>query len=137
TRWISSDLRMPSTIRPWLVKKRLTSSPRAAISPISSAVSFLFFSGMLLIEFFLLGCSLPQRNEVVVGAFGVLALLVDHHVELPLGPPEGTPLLGVIVSLILVMASLEDFLDLLEISTPAAFEFLALLRVESESHSLI
>src|SRR5579864_3743346 len=74
-------LRIGSIIRPELVKKRETSSPRSARRAIASAEVASRTLRVCFIELsLLLGC-FPQRHKVVVLAFSVFPNLEDDTVQ--------------------------------------------------------
>jgi hypothetical protein len=74
-------LRIGSTIRPELVKKRETSLPRSASRAISSAeVAFRDLLVCFIKLLLLLGC-FPQGHKIVIFAFPIFLYLKDDTVE--------------------------------------------------------
>src|ERR1035438_791231 len=74
-------LRIGSIIRPELVKKRETSSPRSARRAISSAEHSFWVLLVCLIKLpLLLGC-FPQSHQMVIFAFPIFPHLEDDAVE--------------------------------------------------------
>ena len=108
TRWTGS------IIRPALVKNREMSFPRSAKRAMASAETGFGFLRLLFIEFpFFIG-RLPERNQVVVFALGIVPDLENQGVKSAAYPADRAVLLRKIGALIEVIGMREDFLRVFE-----------------------
>src|SRR6266478_4913208 len=101
-------------IRPVLVKYRETSCPRSARFAIDSAETrFLRLEVFFIKLSLLLGC-LPQRDQVVVFAVGVLSDFENDRVESTAHPPDGPVLFRHIQTRVEIVRMRPNLLNLLE-----------------------
>jgi hypothetical protein len=131
-------LRIGSIIRPELVKKRETFSPRSARRAISSGEVSLRILRICFIKLLLLLGGFPQGHKMVILAFSVFPNLEDDAVEAIFHPADGSVLFRNIRALVEVIRVRKDFLRLLKAdptlgirSQPPAFS-----RIEVESHEV-
>jgi hypothetical protein len=118
-----------------LVKYAETSSPRDAISAISSAVGIVLdvFGTALLF----LRSRLPGRDQMVVFAFGVMPDLKDDGTEAAAAPSDCTKLFRIAALLVNHVHLVEDLPRVSEAYAMFLFDVPALLAFEVEAHGLI
>src|SRR5919109_1173241 len=108
TRWIGG------IIFPELVKKREMSFPRSARREMDSAEMGFCFLRVLFIEFPFLARGFPQRDQVIVFAFGIAPNLKNQGVHLVAHPANRAILFRQIGAHIQVVRMCEDFLPFFE-----------------------
>src|SRR5271157_2722105 len=100
------------------------SSPRSAISAISSAVGVLL--GIFGIALLFLFGRFPGGDKVVVFAFGVMPELEYHGTEAAATPPYRTKLFRIVVLLVHQIDLVENLLGLLQADPVLALDVAAL-----------
>src|SRR5579863_8411747 len=113
-----------------LLKYLEISSPRDAISAISSALGiFLDVFGIAL--FFLLR-GLPRGNEVIVFPLRVVPDFEDHRAKAAATPSDCTKLFRIVILLVHDVGLIEDLPRFLQADAVFSFDGLALLPVKLE-----
>src|ERR1700691_1242661 len=111
------------------------SSPRVAISAISSAVAV--FLDVLGIALSLLFRRFPGRDQMVELARGVVPDLKDDGTQEPAAPSDGTKLFRIVALLVGQVRLIEYLLRLQQADPVLPLDLPALLSVELEAHRYI
>jgi hypothetical protein len=123
------------------VKYDETSSPREAISAISSAVGLFALSRGLLdafrIPLLLFFGGLPSRDKVIILAPAIAPNFENDGAQAPAAPTDGTKLFRIIIPLIDDMHLIEYLLRLLQTDAMVSFDGPTLSLIELEPHRRI
>src|ERR1017187_8734138 len=115
----------------WLVKWAEMSSPRDAISAISSAVAI--FLDVLAIALYLLFCRFPGCHQMIKLACGVMPDFKDDGTQEAAAPTDGTKLLRIVALLVDQVRLIEDLLRLLQADPVLPLDLPAFLSIKLEA----